>query len=102
MRSMLHHRAKREPVVMTAGHRSPVLTVVGWLLAAAALTFLVTPLGTVVERSRTASLPGNALTPPAQPSSKTAAGGHPGIRPAHLPDPSRNPQPTHGSIKQLS
>ncbi len=76
MRSMIHRGAKRELVLMAAGHRFPVLTVVGWLVAAAALTFLVTPLGTVVERSRTASLPGNALTPPAQPSSKTTAGGH--------------------------
>lgn len=36
------------------GHRFPSIVVLGWVLAAAALSLLVTPLGTVVERSSTA------------------------------------------------
>lgn len=38
------------------GHRFPAVVVLGWVLAAAALSLLVTPLSTVVERSSTAFL----------------------------------------------
>lgn len=62
MRGTTQLRANRLRVVMTAGHRFPVLVVVGWLLAAAALSLFVTPLGTVVERSSTAFLPDDAPT----------------------------------------
>jgi RND superfamily putative drug exporter len=44
------------------GHRFPGLVVLGWVLAAAALSLLVTPLGTVVERSSTAFLPEDSPT----------------------------------------
>lgn len=47
---------------LKAGHRFPGLVVLGWVLAAAALTLLVTPLGTVVERSSTAFLPEDSPT----------------------------------------
>ncbi len=44
------------------GHRFPSIVVLGWVLAAAALSLLVTPLGTVVERSSTAFLPEDSPT----------------------------------------
>ena len=44
------------------GHRFPGIVVLGWVLAAAALSLLVTPLGTVVERSSTAFLPADSPT----------------------------------------
>ncbi|MDO9495410.1 MAG: MMPL family transporter [Nocardioides sp.] len=44
------------------GHRFPAVVVLGWVLAAAALSLLVTPLSTVVERSSTAFLPEDSPT----------------------------------------
>ena len=44
------------------GHRFPTVVVLFWVLAAAALSLLVTPLGTVVERSSTAFLPEDSPT----------------------------------------
>ena len=48
--------------VLSVGLRFPVVVVVAWVLAAAALTLLVTPLATVVERSSTAFLPEDSPT----------------------------------------
>ena len=47
---------------LRVGHRFPGVVVVLWVLAAAALSLLVTPLGTVVERSSTAFLPEDSPT----------------------------------------
>ncbi len=47
---------------LRVGHRFPAIVVLGWVLAAAALSLLVTPLGTVVERSSTAFLPEDSPT----------------------------------------
>lgn len=47
---------------LSVGLRFPVVVVVAWVLAAAALSLLVTPLATVVERSSTAFLPEDAPT----------------------------------------
>ncbi|MCR1785626.1 MMPL family transporter [Nocardioides carbamazepini] len=44
------------------GHRFPAVVVLGWVLAAAVLSLLVTPLGAVVERSSTAFLPEDSPT----------------------------------------
>ncbi|MCK5926872.1 MAG: MMPL family transporter [Nocardioides sp.] len=44
------------------GHQRPGIVVVGWVLATAALALLVTPLGTVVERSSAAFLPEDSPT----------------------------------------
>ncbi|MGA8845287.1 MAG: MMPL family transporter, partial [Nocardioides sp.] len=48
--------------VLGLGHRFPAIVVFGWVLAAAALSLLVTPLGAVVERSSTAFLPEDSPT----------------------------------------
>lgn len=47
---------------LRVGYRFPGIVVVGWVLAAAGVSLLVTPLGTVVERSSTAFLPEDAPT----------------------------------------
>lgn len=47
---------------LALGLRFPAAVVVGWVLAAAGLSLLVTPLGTVVERSSTAFLPEDSPT----------------------------------------
>ncbi|MDI6912552.1 MMPL family transporter [Nocardioides sp.] len=54
----------RQPLksALEVGHRFPALVVLGWVVAAAALSLLVTPLGTVVERSSTAFLPEDSPT----------------------------------------
>lgn len=49
-------------MVLSVGLRFPVAVVAAWVLAAAALTLLVTPLATVVERSSTAFLPEDSPT----------------------------------------
>jgi RND superfamily putative drug exporter len=48
--------------ILALGLRFPAAVVVGWVLAAAGLSLLVTPLGTVVERSSTAFLPADSPT----------------------------------------
>jgi RND superfamily putative drug exporter len=54
--------AKKLAPALDLGLRFPVAVVVAWVLAAAALSLLVTPLGTVVERSSTAFLPADSPT----------------------------------------
>ena len=48
--------------VLSVGLRFPLAVVVAWVLAAATLSLLVTPLATVVERSSTAFLPEDSPT----------------------------------------
>lgn len=48
--------------VVSIGYRFPKAVVLGWVVAAAALTAFVTPLPTVVERSSTAFLPDDSAT----------------------------------------
>lgn len=48
--------------VLAVGLKVPVLVVVAWVIAAATLSLLVTPLATVVERSSTAFLPEDSPT----------------------------------------
>jgi RND superfamily putative drug exporter len=47
---------------LSIGYRFPKAVVLGWVVAAAALTAFVTPLGTVVERSSAAFLPDDSAT----------------------------------------
>lgn len=47
---------------VSIGYRFPKAVVLGWVIAAAALTAFVTPLPTVVERSSTAFLPDDSAT----------------------------------------
>ena len=49
-------------VSVSIGYRFPKAVVLGWVVAAAALTAFVTPLPTVVERSSTAFLPDDSAT----------------------------------------